>query len=235
MAADRRQHGRSRTRRADPRRRQGHPAELPPPEGAPRGRRPADARLHARGGRGARREALPRGGRVRRRGRCRSASRAAPSSCSRPSSAAPATRCAVPRPARGPSTATCSCSTATRRCCARETLARMAEHKRAHRRRPRAALRPGRRAGDRRARRRRARSRRIVEVTDATPDELAIRERNTGVYLLDAGLLWKLLERVDDRNAQGELYLTDDRRARGRRRPARRGAARSPTPTRRSA
>ncbi len=49
---------------------------------------------------------------------------------------------------------------------------------------------------------------RIVEVTDATPDELAIRERNTGVYLLDAGLLWKLLERVDDRNAQGELYLT---------------------------
>jgi bifunctional UDP-N-acetylglucosamine pyrophosphorylase/glucosamine-1-phosphate N-acetyltransferase len=49
---------------------------------------------------------------------------------------------------------------------------------------------------------------RIVEVPDATPDQLAIRERNTGVYLLDAGLLWKLLERVDDRNAQGELYLT---------------------------
>jgi len=49
---------------------------------------------------------------------------------------------------------------------------------------------------------------RIVEVPDATPEEIAIRERNTGVYLLDAGLLWKLLERVDDRNAQGELYLT---------------------------
>ncbi len=49
---------------------------------------------------------------------------------------------------------------------------------------------------------------RIVEVPDATPEELAIRERNTGVYLLDAGLLWKLLERVDDRNSQGELYLT---------------------------
>jgi bifunctional UDP-N-acetylglucosamine pyrophosphorylase/glucosamine-1-phosphate N-acetyltransferase len=49
---------------------------------------------------------------------------------------------------------------------------------------------------------------RIVEVPDATPEELAIRERNTGVYLLDAGLLWKLLERVDDHNAQGELYLT---------------------------
>jgi bifunctional UDP-N-acetylglucosamine pyrophosphorylase / glucosamine-1-phosphate N-acetyltransferase len=49
---------------------------------------------------------------------------------------------------------------------------------------------------------------RVVEVPDATPDQLAISERNTGVYLLDAGLLWKLLERVDDRNAQGELYLT---------------------------
>jgi bifunctional UDP-N-acetylglucosamine pyrophosphorylase/glucosamine-1-phosphate N-acetyltransferase len=49
---------------------------------------------------------------------------------------------------------------------------------------------------------------RIVEVPDATPAELAIGERNTGVYLLDAGLLWKLLERVDDRNAQRELYLT---------------------------
>jgi bifunctional UDP-N-acetylglucosamine pyrophosphorylase / glucosamine-1-phosphate N-acetyltransferase len=49
---------------------------------------------------------------------------------------------------------------------------------------------------------------RVVEVPDATPEELAIRERNTGVYLLDANLLWKLLERVDDRNAQGELYLT---------------------------
>jgi bifunctional UDP-N-acetylglucosamine pyrophosphorylase/glucosamine-1-phosphate N-acetyltransferase len=49
---------------------------------------------------------------------------------------------------------------------------------------------------------------RIVEVPDATPEQLAIRERNTGVYLLDAALLWKLLARVDDRNAQRELYLT---------------------------
>ncbi len=50
---------------------------------------------------------------------------------------------------------------------------------------------------------------RIVEVTDATPEELAIREGNTGVYLLDAGDLFRWLERVDDRNRQGELYLTD--------------------------
>lgn len=50
---------------------------------------------------------------------------------------------------------------------------------------------------------------RIVEVPDATPEQRAIRERNTGVYLLDAQLLWKLLARVGDDNAQGEVYLTD--------------------------
>lgn len=50
---------------------------------------------------------------------------------------------------------------------------------------------------------------RVVEKQDATPDELAIRERNTGVYLLDAQLLRKCLARLDDSNAQGELYLTD--------------------------
>jgi bifunctional UDP-N-acetylglucosamine pyrophosphorylase/glucosamine-1-phosphate N-acetyltransferase len=50
---------------------------------------------------------------------------------------------------------------------------------------------------------------RIVEVTDATPDELAIQEGNTGVYLLDADLLWEALDQVDDDNEQGEIYLTD--------------------------
>lgn len=50
---------------------------------------------------------------------------------------------------------------------------------------------------------------RIVEATDASPEELAIEERNTGVYLLDAELLWKLLAQVGDDNAQGEIYLTD--------------------------
>ena len=50
---------------------------------------------------------------------------------------------------------------------------------------------------------------RIVEAPDATPEQLAIPERNTGVYLLDADLLWKLLAQVDDQNAQGEIYLTD--------------------------
>jgi bifunctional UDP-N-acetylglucosamine pyrophosphorylase/glucosamine-1-phosphate N-acetyltransferase len=50
---------------------------------------------------------------------------------------------------------------------------------------------------------------RVVEATDATPEELAIRERNTGVYLLSAELLWKMLAQVGDRNEQGEIYLTD--------------------------
>ncbi|MGH0031848.1 MAG: bifunctional UDP-N-acetylglucosamine diphosphorylase/glucosamine-1-phosphate N-acetyltransferase GlmU [Myxococcota bacterium] len=50
---------------------------------------------------------------------------------------------------------------------------------------------------------------RIVEAPDATPSQLAIAERNTGVYLLDAALLWKLLAQVGDDNAQGEIYLTD--------------------------
>ena len=50
---------------------------------------------------------------------------------------------------------------------------------------------------------------RIVEVTDATPSELAIQEGNTGVYLLDRELLAKAIAQLDDRNEQGELYLTD--------------------------
>lgn len=53
------------------------------------------------------------------------------------------------------------------------------------------------------------RVRRIVEVTDASPEELRIQEGNTGVYLLGAELLWKCLGQLDDHNEQGELYLTD--------------------------
>lgn len=50
---------------------------------------------------------------------------------------------------------------------------------------------------------------RIVDAADASPEELAVEERNTGVYLIDADLLWKLLAQVGDDNAQGEIYLTD--------------------------
>jgi bifunctional UDP-N-acetylglucosamine pyrophosphorylase/glucosamine-1-phosphate N-acetyltransferase len=50
---------------------------------------------------------------------------------------------------------------------------------------------------------------RVIEKQDATPEELAIAERNTGVYLLGAQQLRSCLARLDDSNAQGELYLTD--------------------------
>jgi len=50
---------------------------------------------------------------------------------------------------------------------------------------------------------------RIVETTDATPEELAIEEGNTGVYLIDSDLLWEALDQVGDDNEQGEIYLTD--------------------------
>jgi bifunctional UDP-N-acetylglucosamine pyrophosphorylase/glucosamine-1-phosphate N-acetyltransferase len=49
----------------------------------------------------------------------------------------------------------------------------------------------------------------IVEVQDASPEQRTISERNTGVYLVDARLLREGLARLDDDNAQGELYLTD--------------------------
>jgi bifunctional UDP-N-acetylglucosamine pyrophosphorylase/glucosamine-1-phosphate N-acetyltransferase len=49
---------------------------------------------------------------------------------------------------------------------------------------------------------------RVVEATDATPEELALTEFNTGVYLVEQDFLWKALAQVDDRNAQGEIYLT---------------------------
>ena len=49
----------------------------------------------------------------------------------------------------------------------------------------------------------------IVEAVDASPDELEIREVNSSIYVFAARALWSALERLDPRNAQGELYLTD--------------------------
>ena len=49
----------------------------------------------------------------------------------------------------------------------------------------------------------------VVEAQDASPQQLAIEERNTGVYLLDASLLREGLAQLDDDNQQGELYITD--------------------------
>lgn len=50
---------------------------------------------------------------------------------------------------------------------------------------------------------------RIVEQRDANPDELAIDEINTGMYVVDAGHLFTLLNRLSADNAQQEYYLTD--------------------------
>ncbi|HCH24570.1 MAG TPA: UDP-N-acetylglucosamine diphosphorylase/glucosamine-1-phosphate N-acetyltransferase [Oceanospirillaceae bacterium] len=49
----------------------------------------------------------------------------------------------------------------------------------------------------------------IVEHKDATPEQLAIGEINTGVYALPAKRLKEWLPRLDTNNAQGELYVTD--------------------------
>ncbi|MGZ8783288.1 MAG: NTP transferase domain-containing protein, partial [Gaiellaceae bacterium] len=50
---------------------------------------------------------------------------------------------------------------------------------------------------------------RIVEAGDATPEELAVEECNSSIYLFRADLLWPALDRLQPHNAQGELYLTD--------------------------
>jgi bifunctional UDP-N-acetylglucosamine pyrophosphorylase/glucosamine-1-phosphate N-acetyltransferase len=49
----------------------------------------------------------------------------------------------------------------------------------------------------------------IVEVRDATPEQLAVREVNVGAYCFDAAALLGALDRVGNDNAQGEYYLTD--------------------------
>lgn len=49
----------------------------------------------------------------------------------------------------------------------------------------------------------------IVEQKDATPQEAAIREINTGTYLFDNKSLFKALSEITTDNAQGEYYLTD--------------------------
>ncbi len=50
---------------------------------------------------------------------------------------------------------------------------------------------------------------RIVEAGDASPEELALREVNSGIYAFRAERLWPVLERLEPQNAQGELYVTD--------------------------
>ena len=50
---------------------------------------------------------------------------------------------------------------------------------------------------------------RIVEQKDATPEEAAVCECNSGFYCFDAKALFAALSKVGSDNAQGEFYLTD--------------------------
>jgi len=50
---------------------------------------------------------------------------------------------------------------------------------------------------------------RIVEARDASPEQLAVRRINSGLYALPAPDVFGYLARVTPNNAQGELYLTD--------------------------
>ena len=50
---------------------------------------------------------------------------------------------------------------------------------------------------------------RIVEQKDATPEEAAVCECNSGFYCFDAKALFAALSKVSSDNAQGEFYLTD--------------------------
>lgn len=49
----------------------------------------------------------------------------------------------------------------------------------------------------------------IVEERDCTPDQLAITERNAGLYAFDGATLRTAVKELRPDNAQGELYLTD--------------------------
>ena len=49
----------------------------------------------------------------------------------------------------------------------------------------------------------------IVEQKDATAEEAAVKEINTGVYCFDNKELFTALHQIKNDNAQGEYYLPD--------------------------
>ena len=50
---------------------------------------------------------------------------------------------------------------------------------------------------------------RIVERKDCTPEEVKINEINAGIYCVDNQLLWQMLPKITNDNAQHEYYVTD--------------------------
>jgi len=49
----------------------------------------------------------------------------------------------------------------------------------------------------------------IVEARDANTEERAIKEINTGIYCAENAFLFEAVKKIDNKNAQGEYYLTD--------------------------
>ena len=49
----------------------------------------------------------------------------------------------------------------------------------------------------------------VVEEIDATPEELAIREVNSSIYIFNNKKVFPLLYNIDNKNAKNEYYLTD--------------------------
>jgi bifunctional UDP-N-acetylglucosamine pyrophosphorylase/glucosamine-1-phosphate N-acetyltransferase len=49
----------------------------------------------------------------------------------------------------------------------------------------------------------------IKEQKDCSPEELSVRELNTGPYVFDGDWLWAHVDRLSDQNVQQEFYLTD--------------------------
>ncbi len=49
----------------------------------------------------------------------------------------------------------------------------------------------------------------IQEYADATEEQRTIREINPGIYLFNAQWLWDNIDKIDNKNAQQEFYLTD--------------------------
>ena len=48
-----------------------------------------------------------------------------------------------------------------------------------------------------------------MEEKDATPAQRKIREINTGIYCVESRFLFSAVAGLENRNAQGEYYLTD--------------------------
>ena len=49
----------------------------------------------------------------------------------------------------------------------------------------------------------------IVEARDCTPEQASVTEVNTGTYVFHVPALLRVLDLLNNNNAQGELYLTD--------------------------